>query len=225
MYQGTATGDLVHEEQDNVGDNKGVRHSSTTIGKLIEDLNEVPVDPPTGNGGRAVERDNSIIGEDTGEKDANEPTNTVNGENVESVIIVERQLQLAGEVADNTASDTEDDGRCGPDITGGGGDGDEADNGAAAETDCRELVVEAIGNEAGHGSADATGFGGAAIEAEPAEPQEGGAEDDVRHIVGLELIVFVTCALTEDKGVCEGGSAGTDVDGSAAGEVETSQPF
>lgn len=50
-------------------------------------------------------------------------------------------------------------------------------------------------------AADVAGDGGTTVEAEPAEPKEGGAKDDVGHVVGLELLRTVTLALTEDEGV------------------------
>ena len=62
--------------------------------------------------------------------------------------------------------------------------------------------------------------GRAGVEAEPAEPQDAGAEHDQRHGVGRVALARPALALAQHEHGGEGGDAGVDVDGGAAGEVE-----
>jgi hypothetical protein len=65
------------------------------------------------------------------------------------------------------------------------------------------------------------GGGGAGIEAEPAKPEESGAEHDERDVVrAVPRVLSETVALADDQGQHEGGNAGTDFDDGAAGEVD-----
>ncbi len=73
---------------------------------------------------------------------------------------------------------------------------------------------------AGHGGAQVGAEGGAAVEAEPAEPEQGGAEGDEGDVVGPEVEHHLLVAAAEDPRVGEGGDAGADLDGPAAGVVE-----
>lgn len=62
--------------------------------------------------------------------------------------------------------------------------------------------------------------GRAAVEAEPADVDEHGAEEDEGDVVRLLLGLALVLALAEDEGVGERAAARSDVDGAAAGEVE-----
>ena len=66
---------------------------------------------------------------------------------------------------------------------------------------------------------------GAAVESEPAEPEEHRAKHDVGRVVGLvrEALSAVSTALTEVDGDCKRGGSGRDVDGSSTGEVEAAK--
>lgn len=81
-----------------------------------------------------------------------------------------------------------------------------------------------MGDEAGHDGADVGSEGRATVEAEPADPQEHRAEDDVGDVVwavGKTIGCAVSGALAEHEGVGKGGGAGGDVDWSSTSEVET----
>ena len=60
----------------------------------------------------------------------------------------------------------------------------------------------------------------AGVEAEPAEPQDAGAEHDERHRVRRVALARPALALAEHEHGGQRGDAGVDVDGRAAGEVE-----
>ena len=60
----------------------------------------------------------------------------------------------------------------------------------------------------------------AGVEAEPAEPEDGRAEHDHRHVVRLHRLLPKPLRLSEDERGGERGGAGVDVDRGAAGEVE-----
>jgi hypothetical protein len=82
-----------------------------------------------------------------------------------------------------------------------------------------------MGDHARHDGAHVCREGRAAVEAEPADPEEDGAEHDVGDVVrtGRQAAdVVVAPPLAQHDGVGEGSSAGGDVHRCAAGEVETS---
>ncbi len=61
---------------------------------------------------------------------------------------------------------------------------------------------------------------GAGIESEPAEPQDAGAEQSERQVVGRHRLAGPASALPEHEGKDERGHAGVDVDDGTTGEVE-----
>lgn len=76
-----------------------------------------------------------------------------------------------------------------------------------------------VGDDAGHSGTQVGRESRATVEAKPAEPDENGANDDVAHAVGTEVLL-VTGTSAQDNGVREGSSAGTNVNRRAAGKVE-----
>lgn len=80
-----------------------------------------------------------------------------------------------------------------------------------------------MGDNAGHDGAQVGGERTAAVEAEPANPEEDGAKDDVGDVVrtvGQAAGVVVAGALAEHQRVGQGGSARRDVDGRTTSKVE-----
>ena len=61
---------------------------------------------------------------------------------------------------------------------------------------------------------------GAGVEAEPAEPQQTGADHRERHVVRTHRDLAEAEALADDEGEDEPGHAGVDVDDGATGEVD-----
>lgn len=165
----------------------------------------------------------------------------MNGEDIEGVIGAQVELELGGDVAANATDHTEDDGSPGRDVTGGRGDGHETRDGAGAEPDDGPLLLEAVihqdpgdgadgggevGDDAGHDGTEIRGQGGATVEAEPSDPEEDGAEDDVGDVVRSvrETGGFgIAGTLAEHDGEGEGGGTRRDVDGGTASEVETAK--
>lgn len=193
-----------------------------------------------------VEREKkNVRSKDTGEDVADHAADTVDGKDIKTVIDVEDELELGAKVAKDTTADTDDDGSPGPDEAGSRGDGDEARDGTGAETDGAPLLLEAViekspgngaargsevGHVAGHDSADVHAESGTAVEAEPADPEEDGAEHDVGDVVRTvreAVVARVAGALAEHQGVGESASSRGDVDRTATGKVvagEVEQP-
>lgn len=71
-----------------------------------------------------------------------------------------------------------------------------------------------------HHSAQIRAKRAAAVKSEPSEPQQHGAEGDEGDVVRAEVEHHLLLALAEDHAVGEGGAAGGDLDGAAAGVVE-----
>lgn len=165
----------------------------------------------------------------------------MDGKDVEGVVDARQELELGGKVAAGAAAEADDDGAPGGDEAGGGGDGDEARDGAGAEADGAPFPLEAVveqdpgeaaarggqvGHVAGHDGAEVHGQRGAAVEAEPADPEEDGAEDDVGHAVRAvweALRLGVARSLAEHDAVRERAGARGDVHRAAACEVVRGQ--
>lgn len=165
----------------------------------------------------------------------------MNGEDIEGIIGTQVELELGGHIAANAADNTEDDSSPGCDVTGGRGDGYETRDGAGAEPHDGPLLLETVihqdpgdgadgggevGDDASHDGTEIRGQGGATVEAEPSDPEEDRAEDDVGDVVrsvreagGLSI----AGTLAEHDGEGESGGTGRDVDGSTTSEVETAQ--
>jgi hypothetical protein len=82
-----------------------------------------------------------------------------------------------------------------------------------------------VGDDAGISRSQVGGQGRAAVEAEPAKPQENGSEDDVGRVMGFvrETLGAITAALTEIYGNGEGSSTRDDMDRGTSGEIETAE--
>lgn len=137
------------------------------------------------------------------------------------------------------SDDTVDDGRPGWDVTGPGSDGYETGDDTGAETDSGPLAFKTViqdtpcdtsdagsqvGNDGCHDGAEVGSESRTCVEAEPSNPQEDGANDDVCHVVGavVELVSAVATTLAQHDRVCESSASRRDMHGSSTGEIETS---
>lgn len=116
-------------------------------------------------------------------------------------------------------------------------DTDKTGDGTGAEANGAPLLLQAVveqdPGQTGHGSGEVRhvarvdglevhGEGRAAVEAEPADPQEDGPEDDVGDVVwavGQAVVLVIAGALAEHQAVGQGAGSGGDVDGTATGEI------
>ncbi len=146
-------GNQVHQEEDDACQDERVRETGDGVGDLVPELYVVVVDPATGDHAEAVERRYVITigalvkgyqidtrwgykrGEKTGEQVSDDTTDSVDGENIESIIGAHEELEFGSDVAADSTDNTENESRPRRDKAGGRGDGDEACNGAGAETD------------------------------------------------------------------------------------------
>ena len=139
-------------------------------------------------------------------------------EDVERVVDLEPRAQQRGAVAQAADDETDDERPTDSDEAGGWRDGDEAGDGAARGPDDTDLaLVEVagedpgdrrgrggrVGDDEGVGGEAVGGDGGPGVEAEPAEPQEAGAQDRHRHVVRLHPIA-VDDAPADEQGDDEG---------------------
>lgn len=160
---------------------------------------------------------------------------------IKAIVDLEPELDLGRQVAHNSANDTVDDGRPGGNETRGGSDSDKASNSTTAEANCTPLPLNTVvhqapgettnagsnvGDNTGHNSTQVRSERTTAVETEPADPEEDGAEDDMGDVVRAvreAMAVVVPGALAKHERVGEGGGAGRDVDGRTTGKVETTQ--
>lgn len=142
---------------------------------------------------------------------------------------------FGAKVAADAGSDAENDAGPGVEKTRGRCGSDEARDGTRAPTDHGPFlgeteIEEAPGHggehggqarvPAGHDGAEVGAKGRAAVESEPAKPEEDGAEGDERDVMGAEVHHHALVAAAEDPGVGERGDTGANLDGDTAGIVE-----
>ncbi|MCY1294157.1 hypothetical protein D9M70_434400 [compost metagenome] len=77
-----------------------------------------------------------------------------------------------------------------------------------------------LGDQHGHAGGAVGGGRGAGVEAEPAHPQQGGADQGVAEVVRRHGDVRVTLALAQHQAGHQAGDTGVDVHHGATGEVE-----
>jgi hypothetical protein len=172
------------------------------------------------------------------QKVADDATDAMLCKDIQRIIDPNHILQLRRVVTADRAHDPEDDRAPRRHEPTRRRDGDETRHSARAETDCAPLLLEAVveqdpghaadrgsemGNHARHDRTHVCSERGAAVEAEPADPEEDRAEHDVRDVVRTvrqSTHIVVSPPLAQHDGVGESSSAGRDVDWCATGEVQ-----
>lgn len=232
--------DEVHQPQDDRRHHERVAHARRRVRELVAELHPVVVEPTAGDDRRAVELRDARLREERRRDVADEAADGVRREDVEAVVVPEDKLELRREVADRAREHAVRDRRGAADESRAGGDSDKAGDRARAEADGAPFALEApvpehpgqpahrrreVGDDARLDGAQVRGERRAAVEAEPAEPEEDGAEHDVGGVVGLvrEALGAVAAAAPEVDADGERGGAGGDVHGRAAGEVEPAE--
>jgi len=232
------TRDVVDAVGDQSADDERVGSARDDVGDLLVQRREVAAEETTARRRdlRAATETDDVVGAEEGvEKKTPHASDTVLSEHIHRVIDLDPVLDLSGEVGNNASGDAEDDGSPGSEETGGRGGSDKARNETGAPTDHRPLARQApikenpshgtedtskVGVPAGHRSAEVGAERRAAVECEPAEPQEDSAESDERHVVRAEVEHHLLLATSEDHGVGERRHARNDLDGSATGVVK-----
>lgn len=165
----------------------------------------------------------------------------MDGEYVERVINSESVLKLGGEVASNSADNTEDDRWPNRHITWGRSNSDQSRNAARAKAYSWKFTLDAViqedpsestctccevGDDASGNSTQVSTESATTVEAKPAHPQEDSSDYDVGDIVGAvgkTMEITVSTSLAEHERVCKSRSAGRDMDWSSSCKVKTSQ--
>lgn len=161
----------------------------------------------------------------------------MDGKDVEGIVNANEELELSGKVTANSTDDTNDEASPRSDETRSRRNRNKSGNGARAEANGAPFLLQTIieqdpsnttdrrsqvGDETSHDGANVHAQGGTTVEAEPADPEEHGADDDVCdavRAVGQAVVLVVAGALAEHDAVGEGAGARGDVDGAASGEV------
>ena len=158
----------------------------------------------------------------------------MHADDVEGVIVAELELETAGQAGQDTSDGTHHDGPQRGNHIGGRGDGDQAGDHTRGGTHGgvvtgANLLGEAPREHCGCGgggggnpsvtSSTVGGEGGTSVEAEPAEPQQEGAEHHERHVVRAERLRAEALTLADDEHDDQGGDCGVDVDDSTTCEI------
>ncbi len=221
----------VDREGEERGDDERVREDRDDADDLLAELfHAAAVEEARGVGLDASG------GEEADEDRADDAADEVDADDVEGVVVAELVLEADRHGAQDTGDDADREGAQGADGAARRGDGDEAGDRAGRGAEGGEGAVAQLlvdepaedgrcGGDLGveeHDRADAVVVAepGSGVEAEPAEPEEGRAEHDEREAVRPHRVLLEADALADDQDDAEGGGAGVDVDGGAAGEVD-----
>ena len=176
-----------------------------------------------------------LLGEDAGQQRADRAAHAVRRDDVEAVVKARAGAEHQAVVARNRRDAAQQDGADRADVAGRRSDGDQADDDARRRADCRDLAVAHQVQQRPHhqrrgrrqhgrrkrqrgdgrGAKRRTG-----VEAEPAEPEQSGAEERKRHVVRQERLTRVVLARAQHDRRHKGRDAGVDVHDGAAGKVE-----
>lgn len=178
---------------------------------------------------------------DSSQDVADHAANAVDSENVEGIVNANEKLELGSKVAADGANDANDDAGPRSNIARRRSNRHQASNSPRAESNRAPFLLQTViqqdpsdasdrssqvGHEAGHDSAEVHAQCRAAVEAEPADPEEDGADDDVCDAVRAvrqAAVLVVAGALAQHDAVGEGAGSRGHVDGTAAGKVVVGQ--
>lgn len=230
----------ARNQVDSLGNDGGHDECVSSRGHDIGDLDvkdlPVVVDPAaSGASVDTVQADNVVSGEEGVEEETDDATDSVFGPHVERVINSNQELNLGSKVAAYAGNDAKKDAGPGRDEPRGRSGSDKSRDSTGTPTDERPLLSKAViektpghggehggqaGVPAGHGSTEVGTEGRTTVETQPTEPKEDSSQCDKGDVVGTEVEHHLLVTATEDPGVGEGGSSGSDFDGATAGIVE-----
>lgn len=186
-------GRVLEDDQQHAAHHERVRRDGADVGQLEADLDAVAVPCALGDGG-SVEGGDGGVGEDACQEGADHAADAVELEDVEALVDAEPLVDILHESADGRGQ--EPDQRRGPDlhVTRRGRDANEAGDGTFAGTDHTEAAAStdvvhsdpsddtgrrsSVSVEGSVEGADRAVERRATVEAEPAEPDEDGAQED-----------------------------------------------
>ena len=177
--------------------------------------------------------------DDAGADGADDAAHAVDAEHVERVVITDEVLETrAGEQADRSNHEAENDCANRTGEAGGRRDRDKTRNSARSHTQQAGFALEHRFGEAPGDSASSRSNERvdqcetsiavrfevrAGVEANPADPQEAGADQRERQVVRTHRLDFVAFTFAEDQRANQSGDARVDVDHRAAREVERAE--
>lgn len=232
------TRDMVHDEEDDVGDAERPSRAGRAIRKLVPQLDPVVVHPTAVDPSRAVERRNVFLREETRQDAADVATDAMHRKHIQGVVKLENVLEMDSQVAKEAAQEPDRNRGRGADKPGPRRDRDQACDRARAEPERGELAFQTVvhhepGDRADrrrqvrhHARHRRTHVGRQrrpAVEPEPAEPQQRRTQNHIRHVVRLELVL---CALppAENQRVRQAREPARDVHRRPARKVQPAQP-
>lgn len=197
------------------------------------------VDPASSDNSSAhtVKTDDVVSGEEGVEDETNNATDGVFSEHIEGIVNSEVELDLGAKITADASNNAEDNRRPRGDKSGGRGSCDKTGNGTGTPADQRPLLGQTeIENAPSHGRdhgcqarvparhdrPEVSTECRPSVEAEPAEPEEDGAECNQGDVVWAKVEHHLLVSPTKNPGVGEGGHSGNDLDRATAGIIENS---
>ena len=173
-----------------------------------------------------------------GQDVAHKTTDGMNGEDIKSIIDSKNELQLGGIVAGRSTDNSKDNSRPGRNVTRTRRNCDKTRDHAGAEPNRRPFLLQSVikhtpsnttdgsskvGHNGSHDSAHVGAQSRSSIEAEPANPEENGADDDMGDVVRtiIQFVCSMAPSLAEHERICQGGRTGRDVDRSSSCKIKT----
>ena len=215
-------GDVLERIQQDARNHKRVTSHRADLRELVPDLDAVAVHGAEGIvRAHAVEIVDPGLGEEARQERADHAADAVELEDVHAFVDLDPFVEVVAERADGAGQEADQRGEPDGDVASGGRDADEAGDGARAGADDGEVALGAdvvdkdpaedaeggggVGVKGGQHGADCAVEGGTAVEAEPAEPDKDGADEDESGVVSAAVnLLALGQALAEDEGVREG---------------------
>ena len=174
--------------------------------------------------------------ENPGQQCANNAADGVYTENIQRIVITQSIFQLGcGQVAKHASSDTDSQGSHGADRPAGRGDGDQACDCATGNAQHAGLAVEQpftehptkgsgrcsnLGNSHGHAGGAVRCQFAACIEAEPANPEHGCANNRITEVVRQHRGFRIPVTLAQHDAGHETGNARIDMHHRTTGKIQ-----
>ena len=231
LLVGAERHDQAEHLEDDEGHDAGIDEGRAGAERLLAELRRVA-------GEEAISATPFLRGKDSGEQRASEAADTVAGEDVERIIQAraraEQDHEVAGEGGDSAQGQRTERAH----EAGGGGDGHETDDDAGRgahggdvsgahgvedrpDHQRRHRRQEGVGERQCRRSV--RGERAAAVEAEPAEPEQPGAQQHEGDVVRQDRLAPIVLAGAQHRRGDERRHAGVDVHDGATGEVEHAQ--
>lgn len=231
------TRDVLQDKKQGQGNHKRVRGDGSNLGELSANLDTDTINAARGDGS-AIKGGDGLRSKDTGKERSGHTSDAMELEDIHSLVDVQPLVDVVTEGANDGGEETDDSGQPRANVTGSRSNTHKSSDDTLTGTNNTEatLVLDVvdehpadgtsrgsrIGVESGQHGTDAAVQRRTAVEAEPSEVDENGAQEDKSNVVRLSvgLVTLGLLALSQCEGIGKGSPTRRDVDGTTTSEVK-----